>query len=225
MGRYTGEQTASSTNPNVAKISYAEAVGLPAVEEQHQREGGAGGVASAAAAGKNNAADDLGGLPARLAQAGKKSSGRRLIVPHVENTGSSNSGAGSSNFHTYRRERNAELERVEHMELAHAEELADAEFKKRRRESNEVCDMQTRKRAAKRARRKQNQRKARRNRGKTAGGNNGATEEEYEKGDGDESGRRTLGGSGRARIAGVGHNALPNNGTALARLLSLQQKK
>ena len=41
MGRYTGVVSLSSTNPNVAKISYAEAVGL-ATDGQRPAEGAAG---------------------------------------------------------------------------------------------------------------------------------------------------------------------------------------
>ena len=139
---------------------------------------------------------------------------KRLVVPRVENTGSSNSGAGSSNFHTYRRDRNAERKRVEGMEQAHAEDEADRAFKKRRADANAACEEKTKKRAAKRRRKKQNQRAARK-RGKTGGGGEA---------EGWRSGVGGGGGSGSAKSVGIGQNALPNNGTALQKLLAMQAK-
>ena len=94
------------------------------------------------------------------------------------------------------------------MEKEHAEAEADRNFKRRRAEANAACEEQTRKRAAKRRRRKQNKRAARK-RGSTG-----------PEGHGDSRQNKTV--NTVKRSVGIGQNALPNNGTALQKLLAMQ---
>ena len=74
---------------------------------------------------------------------------------------SSNAGAGSALFHTYRSERRREEDRVEAMKRAKSEKLANEKFIERRKRAEDRLSEQTNKKRNKRRKRKEKQRLAR----------------------------------------------------------------
>ena len=74
---------------------------------------------------------------------------------------SSNAGAGSSLFHTYRSERRREEDRLEALRRTKAEKIANEKFLERRKETEDRLKEQTNKKRNKRRKRKEKQRLAR----------------------------------------------------------------
>ncbi|KAH9485440.1 PRKR-interacting protein 1-like protein [Psilocybe cubensis] len=73
----------------------------------------------------------------------------------MKNVQGSSAGAGSGEFHVYKASRRREYERLKLLEEASNKEIEDAEFERRRRETEELANAKTVKNRAKRQKRKE----------------------------------------------------------------------
>ena len=134
----------------------------------------------------------LGAVPyeqAAGAGGGSAVSGGGLRVPKVENVAGSTAGAGSGDFHTYRKFRRIEAARVEAMTRRHDETLAEFAFRERQSAFSEEAGERTARHAARRHAKKARRVIARKMGGGTSGSGGGG-------GSGGGSGSGGVGGGG-----------------------------
>jgi hypothetical protein len=89
------------------------------------------------------------------------SSSARVIVPKINNTSGSSAGAGSSEFHNYRKLRRWENDRLEALDAEEKRVMAENAFRAKIAANEAEAAGRTRKRAEKRKRHKQRQRDGR----------------------------------------------------------------
>ena len=80
--------------------------------------------------------------------------GTTVRVPKVMNVSGSTAGAGSGNFHCYRKERRAESDRLDFMSREHEETLAEQEFRARQAALTQEAAERTRRNAERRKRKR-----------------------------------------------------------------------
>jgi hypothetical protein len=91
----------------------------------------------------------LGAVPYEQTAAGSGGGGS-VRVPKVENVSGSTAGAGSGDFHTYRKFRRVEAARVEEMSRRHDESLAEFAFRERQANFAAEAELRTARNAARR---------------------------------------------------------------------------
>lgn len=165
MGRYTSVQTCGLTSSSITFHTPACTIGILLTLLWSFD-------ASIHAVADNNA--KVAPIPYDVASGGVKASTDKsagaIRVPKVLNTTGSTAGAGSGEFHMYRKARREEMDRIANMEKNHREMIADTEFRTRVEQHRIEEEERTRKKAEKRRKQKERERAKRQKRSGSADG-------------------------------------------------------